>query len=65
MVPEFGSLQLPKTFADYISAGNNVAVSSAVLLNDTIEAVCLDAAGTSDEVKMDIKDASVSVSGPT
>ncbi|KAH8022886.1 hypothetical protein HPB51_006244 [Rhipicephalus microplus] len=51
--PEFGNLELPGSFADYVGADNYVAVCSAVSLDDIIETVRSDTAGTSDEEEMD------------
>ncbi|KAH7943365.1 hypothetical protein HPB52_007278 [Rhipicephalus sanguineus] len=51
--PEFGSLELPGSFADYGSADDDVAVCSEVSLDDIIETVRPDTAGTSDEEEMD------------
>ncbi|KAH6935144.1 hypothetical protein HPB50_003536 [Hyalomma asiaticum] len=51
--PEFGCLQLPGTFSDYVSADNGVAVCSAVSLDNSIEAVCPESTDTSDEEEMD------------
>ncbi|KAH7976898.1 hypothetical protein HPB52_021475 [Rhipicephalus sanguineus] len=51
--PEFGSLELPGSFADYVGADDNVAVCSEVSLDDIIETVRPDTAGTSDEEEMD------------
>ncbi|KAH7975384.1 hypothetical protein HPB52_001337 [Rhipicephalus sanguineus] len=51
--PEFGSLQLPGSFADYVGADDDVAVCSEVSLDDIIETVRPDTAGTSDEEQMD------------
>ncbi|KAH6939573.1 hypothetical protein HPB50_019546 [Hyalomma asiaticum] len=44
---------LPGTFADYVSADDGVAVCSAVLLDNIIEAVCPDSTDTSYEEEMD------------
>ncbi|KAH7971998.1 hypothetical protein HPB52_004761 [Rhipicephalus sanguineus] len=51
--PEFGSLELPGSFADYVGADDDVAVCSEVSLDDIIETVRPDTAGTSDEEEMD------------
>ncbi|KAH7951021.1 hypothetical protein HPB52_004271 [Rhipicephalus sanguineus] len=51
--PEFGSLELPGSFVDYVGADDDVAVCSEVSLDDIIETVRPDTAGTSDEEKMD------------
>ncbi|KAH7981679.1 hypothetical protein HPB52_000704 [Rhipicephalus sanguineus] len=51
--PEFGSLELPGSFADYVGADDDVAVCSEVSLDDIIETVHPDTAGTSDEEEMD------------
>ncbi|KAH7936407.1 hypothetical protein HPB52_023112 [Rhipicephalus sanguineus] len=51
--PEFGSLDLPGSFADYVGADDDVAVCSEVSLDDIIETVRPDTAGTSDEEEMD------------
>ncbi|KAH7942785.1 hypothetical protein HPB52_001567 [Rhipicephalus sanguineus] len=60
--PEFGSLELPGSFADYVGADDDVAVCSEVSLDDIIETVRPDTAGTSDEEEMDDA-AEASVSG--
>ncbi|KAH7981848.1 hypothetical protein HPB52_001267 [Rhipicephalus sanguineus] len=62
--PEFGSLELPGSFADYVGADDDVAVCSEVSLDDIIETVRPDTAGTSDEEEMDDA-AEASVSVPT
>ncbi|KAH7956335.1 hypothetical protein HPB52_008187 [Rhipicephalus sanguineus] len=62
--PEFGSLELPGSFADYVGADDDVAVCSEVSLDDIIETVRPDTAGTSDEEEMDDA-AEASVSIPT
>ncbi|KAH7947111.1 hypothetical protein HPB52_007542 [Rhipicephalus sanguineus] len=62
--PEFGSLELPGSFADYVGADDDVAVCSEVSLDDIIETVCPDTAGTSDEEEMDDA-AEASASVPT
>ncbi|KAH7983586.1 hypothetical protein HPB52_012991 [Rhipicephalus sanguineus] len=62
--PEFGSLELPGSFADYVGADDDVAVCSEVSLDDVIETVRPDTAGTSDEEEMDDA-AEASVSVPT
>ncbi|KAH7938944.1 hypothetical protein HPB52_002828 [Rhipicephalus sanguineus] len=62
--PEFGSLELPGSFADYVGADDDVAVCSAVSLDDIIETVRPDTAGTSDEEEMDDA-AEASTSVPT
>ncbi|KAH7955756.1 hypothetical protein HPB52_003740 [Rhipicephalus sanguineus] len=62
--PEFGSLELPGSFADYVGANDDVAVCSEVSLDDIIETVRPDTAGTSDEEEMDDA-AEASVSVPT
>ncbi|KAH8026336.1 hypothetical protein HPB51_020042 [Rhipicephalus microplus] len=62
--PEFGNLELPGSFADYVGAAADVAVCSAVSLDDIIETVRPDTAGTSDEEEMD-DTAEVSASVPT
>ncbi|KAH8030886.1 hypothetical protein HPB51_012226 [Rhipicephalus microplus] len=51
--PEFGNLELPGSFADYIGADDNVAVCSAVSLDDIMETVRPDTAVTSEEEEMD------------
>ncbi|KAH7969841.1 hypothetical protein HPB52_022362 [Rhipicephalus sanguineus] len=51
--PEFSSLELPGSFADYVGADDDVAVCSEVSLDDIIETVRPDTAGTSDEEEMD------------
>ncbi|KAH7946664.1 hypothetical protein HPB52_003158 [Rhipicephalus sanguineus] len=51
--PEFGSLELPGSFADYVGADDDVAVCNEVSLDDIIETVRPDTAGTSDEEEMD------------
>ncbi|KAH8024227.1 hypothetical protein HPB51_022330 [Rhipicephalus microplus] len=51
--PEFGNLELPASFADYVGADDDVAVCSAVSLDDIIETVHPHTAGTSDEEEMD------------
>ncbi|KAH8037695.1 hypothetical protein HPB51_015740 [Rhipicephalus microplus] len=51
--PEFGNLELPGSFADYIGADDDVAVCSAVSLDDIIETVRPHTAGTSNEEEMD------------
>ncbi|KAH6938844.1 hypothetical protein HPB50_013567 [Hyalomma asiaticum] len=51
--PEFGCLQLPGTFADYVSADDGVAVCSAVSLDNIIEAVWPESTDTSDEEEID------------
>ncbi|KAL3196530.1 hypothetical protein MRX96_045174 [Rhipicephalus microplus] len=51
--PEFGDLELPGSFADYVGADDDVAVCSAVLLDDIIQIVRPDTAGTSDAEEMD------------
>ncbi|KAH7986688.1 hypothetical protein HPB52_024800 [Rhipicephalus sanguineus] len=51
--PEFGNLELPGSFADYVGADDDVAVCSEVSLDDIIEIVRPDTAGTSDEEEMD------------
>ncbi|KAH8041579.1 hypothetical protein HPB51_017024 [Rhipicephalus microplus] len=51
--PEFGNLELPGSFADYVGADDDVAVCSAVSLDDIIETACPDTAGTFDEEEMD------------
>ncbi|KAH7969963.1 hypothetical protein HPB52_023096 [Rhipicephalus sanguineus] len=51
--PEFGSLELPGSFADYVGADDDVAVCSEVSLDDIIETVRPDTAGTSDEEETD------------
>ncbi|KAH7983598.1 hypothetical protein HPB52_013067 [Rhipicephalus sanguineus] len=38
--PEFGRLELPGSFADYVGADDDVAVCSAVSLDDIIETSC-------------------------
>ncbi|KAH7975759.1 hypothetical protein HPB52_004930 [Rhipicephalus sanguineus] len=43
--PEFGSLELPGSFADYVGADDDVAVCSEVSLDDIIETVRPDTAG--------------------
>ncbi|KAH7969710.1 hypothetical protein HPB52_021592 [Rhipicephalus sanguineus] len=50
---EFGSLELPGSFADYVGADDDVTVCSEVSLDDIIETVRPDTAGTSDEEEMD------------
>ncbi|KAH7938873.1 hypothetical protein HPB52_001763 [Rhipicephalus sanguineus] len=62
--PEFGSLELPGSFADYVGADDDVAVCSEVSLDDIIETVRPDTAKTSDEEEMDDA-AEASVSVPT
>ncbi|KAH7968718.1 hypothetical protein HPB52_010803 [Rhipicephalus sanguineus] len=62
--PEFGSLELPGSFADYVGADDDVAVCSEVSLDDIIETVRPDTAGTSDEEEMDDA-AEASMSVPT
>ncbi|KAH6948862.1 hypothetical protein HPB50_026613 [Hyalomma asiaticum] len=62
--PELGSLELPGSFADYVGADDDVAVCSEVSLDDIIETVRPDTAGTSDEEEMDDA-AEASVSVPT
>ncbi|KAH7956629.1 hypothetical protein HPB52_011210 [Rhipicephalus sanguineus] len=62
--PEFGSLELPGSFADYVGADDDVAVCSEVSLDDIIETVRPDTAGTSDEEEMDDA-AEASASVPT
>ncbi|KAH7936110.1 hypothetical protein HPB52_018426 [Rhipicephalus sanguineus] len=62
--PEFGSLELPGSFADYVGADDDVAVCSEVSLDDIIVTVRPDTAGTSDEEEMDDA-AEASVSVPT
>ncbi|KAH7961742.1 hypothetical protein HPB52_011858 [Rhipicephalus sanguineus] len=62
--PEFGSLELPGSFADYVGADDDVAVCSEASLDDIIETVRPDTAGTSDEEEMDDA-AEASVSVPT
>ncbi|KAL3203806.1 hypothetical protein MRX96_041722 [Rhipicephalus microplus] len=44
--PEFGNLELPGSFADYVGAAADVAVCSAMSLDDFIETVRPDTAGT-------------------
>ncbi|KAH6934882.1 hypothetical protein HPB50_001583 [Hyalomma asiaticum] len=61
---EFGSLELPGSFADYVGADDDVAVCSEVSLDDIIETVRPDTAGTSAEEEMDDA-AEASVSVPT
>ncbi|KAH7936404.1 hypothetical protein HPB52_023109 [Rhipicephalus sanguineus] len=51
--PEFANLELPGSFADYVGADDDVAVCSEVSLDDIIETVRPDTAGTSDEEEMD------------
>ncbi|KAL1430368.1 hypothetical protein MTO96_015075 [Rhipicephalus appendiculatus] len=51
--PEFSSLELPGSFTDYVAADADVAVCSAVSLDDIIETVRPDSAETSDEEEMD------------
>ncbi|KAH8019978.1 hypothetical protein HPB51_023794 [Rhipicephalus microplus] len=51
--PGFGNLQLPGSFADYVGADDDIAVCSAVSLDDIIETVRSYTAGTSDEEEMD------------
>ncbi|KAL3209698.1 hypothetical protein MRX96_037858 [Rhipicephalus microplus] len=59
--PEFGNLELPGSFADYVGA-DDVAVCSAVSLDDIIETVRPDIAGTSDDEEMnDTAEASASL----
>ncbi|KAH7973080.1 hypothetical protein HPB52_021077 [Rhipicephalus sanguineus] len=58
------SLELPGSFADYVGADDDVAVCSEVSLDDIIETVRPDTAGTSDEEEMDDA-AEASVSVPT
>ncbi|KAH7943638.1 hypothetical protein HPB52_009642 [Rhipicephalus sanguineus] len=62
--PEFGSLELPGSFADYVGADDDVAVCSEVSLDDIIETVRPNIAGTSDEEEMDDA-AEASASVPT
>ncbi|XP_037290737.2 tigger transposable element-derived protein 4 [Rhipicephalus microplus] len=62
--PEFGRLELPGSFADYVGADDDVAVCSAVSLDDIIETVRPDSAETSDEEEMD-DTAEASASVPT
>ncbi|KAH7961599.1 hypothetical protein HPB52_010717 [Rhipicephalus sanguineus] len=62
--PEFGSLELPGSFADYVGADDDVAACSEVSLDDSIETVRPDTAGTSDEEEMDDA-AEASASVPT
>ncbi|KAH7961476.1 hypothetical protein HPB52_009319 [Rhipicephalus sanguineus] len=62
--PEFGHLELPGSFADYVGADDDVAVCSAVSLDDIIETVRPDSAETSDEEEMD-DTAEASASVPT
>ncbi|KAH7947734.1 hypothetical protein HPB52_015415 [Rhipicephalus sanguineus] len=62
--PEFGSLELPGSFADYVGADDDVAVCSEVSLDDIIETVRPDTARTSDEEEMDDA-AEASMSVPT
>ncbi|KAH7934991.1 hypothetical protein HPB52_002567 [Rhipicephalus sanguineus] len=51
--PEFGSLELPGSFADYVGADDDVAVCSEVSLDDIIKTVRPAAAETSNEEEMD------------
>ncbi|KAH8019881.1 hypothetical protein HPB51_022982 [Rhipicephalus microplus] len=51
--PEFGNLELPVSFADYVGANDDVAVCNAVSLDDIIDTLRPDTAGTSDEEEMD------------
>ncbi|KAH7935656.1 hypothetical protein HPB52_011443 [Rhipicephalus sanguineus] len=51
--PEFANLELPGSFVDYVGADDDVAVCSEVSLDDIIETVRPDTAGTSDEEEMD------------
>ncbi|KAH8034727.1 hypothetical protein HPB51_000821 [Rhipicephalus microplus] len=52
-LPEFGNLELPGSFADYVGADDDFAVCSAVSLDDIIETVRPDTAGTFDKEEMD------------
>uniref|UniRef100_A0A224YJK3 Centromere protein B n=1 Tax=Rhipicephalus zambeziensis TaxID=60191 RepID=A0A224YJK3_9ACAR len=51
--PEFDSLELPGSITDYVGADDDVAVCSAVSLDDIIETVHPDSAETSDEEERD------------
>lgn len=58
--PELGSLQLPETFTDCVSAATDVAESGPVLLDYIIKALHPNTARTSNEEETGIMEASIS-----